>query len=670
MNCGSMKLIVPVLLGLLSVAPVRADFPVVARLKRENVRAVSAGIGSDEKASRICDAGLNFALTWAYMLDKAPFPQPNLEDGNLISFKGLPRLRILRGEAALARKHNLITMPLIWFHKDTLPYIANATYRRCVTARGKTCRVTPCPQDEVYWQKLVAPMIHGVAQVQAEEKCEGGVAIDQEFYVGDLIGGFCYGEGVEGCFCDACFGGFLESRDVDFKPGVFPLHSRYGHIVGKYGLGAYHEFLERKVAEQVDVIAKKARSVKEDLLLGLLPGASTWYLRGIARGMATPELPVMLFSETEYFTGFNPKSAEEVELLGRKGIPAFYVGGMTMSSFNAEGLGGKAAELADEVAGYWLYHGEVLFLSKPKIVPRNPGTNEYVLREAPERYLACLKQANDWISKRDRPLVGKDLLHSRELLTEELFPGGEDYSVCSGGLRPKNTHVGRPGKLIDTDFRSGLPAGWACEGGVKPVKREEGRKAEDGITIELGPDSTDSGAIWQRVPVPKKRKYRFSMEIRSSGVSAPQIGFQVIEPFSGNPYFHAFASETEGRWRYVERYFSPFTPEIKVNLVLRGKGGKVQIRNAKLEEVAPFSATSASLSGKVQGVELEAMRQVKGQLMNPDTGLAYHSLFNGRNDVRYLTAIYGRLPMAIGFSGKIAVGTTLVPIPRARLLVE
>jgi hypothetical protein len=650
-----------------SFCSMAVEYPVVTRLRAEKLRVNSSALSNSKKAKILKDAGLNTVFTFSYILNGAPVKQKTAS-GDLVSDSHLPRLKVIRNEAKLAKKHKLISIPVIWFNKKTVPILQQSPYRKFVSVRGKQYKITPCPLDETYWNKFISPIICAIAKIQAEEKCDGGVALDQEFYSGDLIGGFCYGEGAQGCYCDKCFGDFIRKHEHNFDKSKFPLGNRYLYICQKYSRKQYFNYLEQKLAKQIKSIAAKARKIKPDLLLGQLC-IGTWYLKGLAEGLSAPGLPTIILNEAEYFNGYNKKSKKSLAELKKAGFPYLYAGGLTISAYNARGLGAKAAELAQKTDGYWLYFGEMLFIKNAKIVKHGLRPTEYALREPACRYWPAIKKANNWLDKKEKlPELSKT--KSESFLTEKIFPATTKVVPVKGGLKLLNPQKQLGGILINPDFSQPATKGWHLEGGITQINYDKTKNKKE-LILQLSPESLNKGALWQNCKVKRKQKYRFSAEFKIENVAAPRIGFQFIEPYSKNSYVTVLASNAADQWEFKKWSVSPYNALLGVKILVQGKSGRVFIKNPKLEAIYPIAISSNPVkitpNENLNNIELEIQRDVACELVDPETTLAYFKMESGTTDLRYLSAVYPNSPLKIRLSGEIDTAAKIIKISKAKM---
>lgn len=637
------------LLFLVAGTAFAAEPPVVKRLKNEKIRATSAALSAPPKAKIIKDAGLNTVVTWSYFLQGCPVA-PKKDNEPLYDPAALPRSKTMRNEIRLAAKDNMISLPLLWFHKDTVPVMAQKNYRRAVTSEGRLCKVTPCPADRVYWDELVKPFFLYMAQIQKEEGASGGAAVDLEFYAGELTGGFTYGRGMDGCFCDDCFGEFLKRNNVAFDPAAFPPESRWEYLVKRGQYQDYLDDLAGRVTERTAAIRGEVRAVKPDFVFAVMPGGEGWYFDGLARGFGSADIPMLMFSETEYFGGWSARSAACLENIRSKQLPVLLVGGLTVSAYNAEGLAAKVLELAEKCDGYWLYYGESLFSKSPKIIERSFRPSEYALREPGPRYWQAITAVNERLDAGFS--VSAAAGSGRELGNADIFPG----KASADGIAVPDQAGDAKGRLDGQWVLGGVE----LTGKTKdvPLKKSADstvlQEIPNGFMLDLnGRGERETFTYKQTVAVTPKQKYRIRMDICTDDVSFPLNGFEITEAYSKNPYFRHWASSTGGEWKYFERTVTPYNNKVDVRLLVSGATGKVGFRNIVFEELRDFDLTGAGLPELPSTIVLDNPEPVGVEIINPETGLGYFKLENGVNDLRYLKALYPGMPAAIRVSGEV-----------------
>ena len=646
-------------------------FPVVQRLIKEKVRAITAGTGNDHNSEIIKKNKLNLALSFSYILRNAKI---NKISDKLVTEKTLPRLKSLRNYAKYATAHKLLTMPVIWFHTDTASILQNKLYRRCITFDGQKCNITPCPQDQIYWEKLMAPLFGMLAKIQLEEKAQGGAAFDAEYYAGDLSGGFCYDPSIEhGCFCDYCFGGFLKfnNNDVDIK--TIPVNERFEYVKNKYSSQLYLDYLENKIAIQVGKVAADTRKIKKDFLFGLLPDANNWFLRGVARGFSAPGLPVLIFSEGEYSSGFSKKSQEHISKLNKAPFPYLYAGGLIISRFNAEGLGAKLAEMAVKADGYWLYYGEILLNPKTKVVP-NTFVSEYILREAPKRYWPAIKTANQWLDKQNNKEINtsKNNIVITNLLTNKYFNKlPEQVELTSKGFvktsQAKNTLL-----VKNANFAHALGKDWKSFS----IMPERIKLSAENYALCFNYSSTGTvkqfNSIFQTVLLKKGHKYQVSVDIKAENLKNQYVGFQIYNTAAAGAIMSKIIINADSKWENINNMFTAPVDKIYLSLLANGTKGKVYFKNLQFQEMHNLKITSTSINlNKINTLDSQFDdKQIDLLAMKPGAGLAYFKIIPGQCDsIWFLREIFGNIPLNFELNTNIVNNTKNIPMKKLNAIV-
>ncbi len=628
-----------------------ADAVAVKELKTKGVRGISAGMGSRERVAKFSDAGLNLCLNWSYILQKGT-PGPS---GAVIEQAELPRLKNIENEAKLAKESGVLTMPLIWVHEDTVPFLKKTGSRPCVDVNGRQCKVVPCPSDEAFWQKVMRPLLMKFAAIQKEAGASGGGAIDFEYYTGEFAG-YCYDEiALQGCYCDVCFNGFIEHNAA--KAPVLMLEQRGKYVAENFGQEVYLQYLEQCVYKQAAEMARAVREIKPDFLFGTLPGAGNWFLDGVARGMSAPGLPVLVFNEKEYFTGYNPKTAELQKTLREKGFPVLLAGGLTISSYNGEGLGAKAAEMTRLADGYWLYYGEMLMAAKPRIVPKNPGQNEYILREMPDRYWPAIKRANQWLDRGEK-IESFTNPQSVSLLSKDEFsklPGG--VTVEKDGLRLELAPKGDV-KAANLDFSAPFGRGWQTY--YTPPVCGSGEMVFD----LAGTKDGRWNSVFQAVELVKGQSYQVDVEVKAEKLEQGHLALQVYNSVAAGAIAQQFDHKPNSEWKNLRIRFAAPAEKLYLTLQAHGVGGKVSFRNLKLRETANVELETRPLPKRpIEALTMESSDPfLRGSLLNPETGLEYFYLQPGANLLGYLQAIYPEAPLAVRLTADPVIGQKEVPV--------
>jgi len=625
----------------------------VKRLEREGVRAISAAVGSDDQGGQIVQTGLNTLLRWAYMLQGATARKVPPGEDFVAESDIAGRLGGVLREANLARKYNLVYVPNIWFHTDSLPFMTNNEYRRCVSLHGTRCRITPCPVDEGYWDRLMLPLLKMLAEIEKKAGCSGGAALDLEFYTGDFSGGFCYNKtAVQGCYCDHCFGEFLKSRGEQFRSKDFELTKRADYIRQNYSLRDYLDFQELQVEQKVRSVADRVRKIKPDFMLGMLPFRLNWYLKGVARGMSAPGLPVLIFSEREYSRGFNARTAESVAWLRKEGIPARLIGGLMIGAYTGMGMGAKAAELACRADGYWLYHGQVLYNPNARILPRGKHS-EYKVQEPTARYWEAMKLANAWLDKGARLYQGEPAGEMPILTPATVVKPPEQVIVSEKGI--EITPLPDSGSLVaNGDFTRPFASAWRTfdqPPKIVDLPDRDGRAVL--FDCKVRTRDTYTSSFFQTVKVDPPKRYRVKVDVRTESLELGKVGVQVFHTDKSEAMVNNTVTLSDCPWTTLSGDFAAARPEVHLVLLANGVEGKIWIANVRMHQIDHFrletkrvTLPKGCLPLKVVLPELPGDARLRCFLADPLLERDYFRVAPQTDlDLRYLGAIYGDVPL-------------------------
>ena len=632
---------------------------VVLRLQKESVRAITSAIPNDFVAKRMLNAGLNTCMPWSYILSAATDRARKVSDGqDFVAESDIAaRLEGIKQEAQLAQKYGIVYMPLIWFNTDTVPFLTKNDYRRAVSVDGRQTNITPCPLDEGYWDYLMLPLLKMLAKIENEVGCSGGASLDVEFYAGDFSGGFTYNKtAIQGCYCDHCFGLFLDSRGENISPAKVAFPQRAPYIRMHYSISDYLDFLESILTVKTRSIAQQVRQIKPDFLMGVLPGMRNWYLRGIAKGLSSPGLPVLIFSEAEYSDGFNSETSEQLAWLEKEGVDALLLGGLTLNRFSGIGIGTKAAELAQKADGYWLYYGQELHNPDIKIVAARGRYNQHAVIEPADHYWNAITCANAWLDK--AIVLPNALPHGQmPLFTDILLkklPEGVSLNATGIAIEPAGT---LRGLIINGDFQKPFDSGWQTfdqPPQIVDAPQRHGRA----LLFDFGTRVGDQGltSFFQTISVEPDSHYHFSMDARSQGVESPRVGFQLFPHDNPGILLERTTTLSDTDWSTLQgSVYTGKHSKLTLLILANGTAGKIwadNISSSMLNHIRIETDTIVLSSGRAS-YELvlpklpSTVNNAVWEIMDPITGLPYFREFTDKTDLRYLHAIFPKVPIAV-----------------------
>jgi hypothetical protein len=198
-----------------------------------------------------------------------------------------------------------------------------------------------------YWDEALSPAVVEVATIAAEHPGIAGIQIDMETYDGVLW----YSD--LQCFDDESFAVYLDAlEDAGLRAELEDVGAR-GRMDALIDRGLLRDYLEALSAE-VEAAGRRM----EEAVHAIDPGfafvlyapifSSAWFYRSLARGLATPGLPVVWLS---YDTLTRRQRASWVG----DGIPVVHLGGVIVGNFAPDGLRTALESGLAEADGFWFF---------------------------------------------------------------------------------------------------------------------------------------------------------------------------------------------------------------------------------------------------------------------------------------------------------------------------
>lgn len=271
---------------------------------------VSAKIGI---AAKMREAGLN--AVWP----KITSFHPSGDDERV-----MPRLETWCETCAT---HDLELWPVINFAGGVNELEYFPEFRREVTLGGVTQPHTPCPVEEAYWRKVIFPRCVKLAELSRTRPSLRGVVLDLEMYGADHAG---YSAA---CACESCrrgAGSIKPEELLDWQRREVTRISRE---------------LERAVHRVNETFQFAAMHLEE----------SFPFHEGLALGLGTPNVPVIVAAERTYAAGYTPEVDATRERLRKIGASVRYLGGLSLTHHSAEQVAPQLYALGSHGDGFWLY---------------------------------------------------------------------------------------------------------------------------------------------------------------------------------------------------------------------------------------------------------------------------------------------------------------------------
>ncbi|MFA9478230.1 hypothetical protein ACERK3_07965 [Phycisphaerales bacterium AB-hyl4] len=261
-------------------------------------------------------------------------------------------------------------------------------------------REFPCPMDEGYWARSIAPMMNLAAQVGLEHESIMGVL----FELGDGFGGSNLSPRNNTCFCDDCWARFLDrqaiydsqARDTSYEDGA---RRRWLYSEGLWGV--YHDSQVASLGEVGQKFLAEAREINPELSTHLaLPEAGihyeeNWWYRGFIAAMQSEDMPVVIQSQQTYGTPYNPVMDYLLEQrLKEQGKHTIVVPGLALLWLSPEQVTRRYEKKNHQSPGVFVYRTDNWYgrsLDENHFRPRLPNDDrEYLRRE----YVDALEAAD------------------------------------------------------------------------------------------------------------------------------------------------------------------------------------------------------------------------------------------------------------------------------------
>ena len=195
-------------------------------------------------------------------------------------------------------------------------------YRRYRAPSGRLAERSCCPLDDDYIvNRHIGRWAVAIARGDAD-----GMAVDTEMYESDET------QYPGPCVCDVCFSTYLCEFSSAWKTHYdqIPPERRGQWLSANGATEHYSLFRTQRTAQMYDKIRKQCQEINPAFLFAHPPGLE--YLPGIERGLGTPTMPCLVFSEREYTTGPSTEAYASIRRIRSEGIPRCLCAGCSTSS--------------------------------------------------------------------------------------------------------------------------------------------------------------------------------------------------------------------------------------------------------------------------------------------------------------------------------------------------
>ena len=266
--------------------------------------------------------------------------------------------------------------------------------RNYVTLEGKKWAHTPCPNDAKFWHGKMTNVFVEIARWAKDKPNVPGIILDAEMYGADRT------TFPDACFCEDCRKEIVRELGVEDK-GM--------DLKNKKFLKKYREASTRILERIYEQTRLQVHAVHPGFLLGGLildnvsyDGFTPPFYKAITVAWGTPEVPVLIFSESTYSTGYHSAYARpgkpivrstgsyvqgQASKFGQADYPGYiqewqqrwkdwgahaeFVGGLWINRIPEENFAENLYHLAKNTRGYWLYDMLSLGDNPPSKLPGN-----------------------------------------------------------------------------------------------------------------------------------------------------------------------------------------------------------------------------------------------------------------------------------------------------------
>jgi hypothetical protein len=303
------------------------------------------------------------------MVDVEYVPQEFLSDPGLAHWTAA-----VRGWAEAARRYQIRTMLAIDLggtpaEVESWGDAPRGLYREDPADkehRQANVPLAPCPLQKVYWERILLRRGREIARLARGNPYLVGYGIDPEMYQCHAYGHYKPGGT---CYCDYCLGGFLRSQrqSAEVLKERRTADDRYRWVAEHKLARAYDAYLEQETEKIAVWCRTELHRENPDLLLCVyVLEVGNWFCRGLARGLSTPDMPVVNFCEATYYSlGYErrwlDKTTQRFQELGSNFLQGSAVWDLHFPPTRPGYLAAHAYNLAVRAEGWWYWPGDRLY---------------------------------------------------------------------------------------------------------------------------------------------------------------------------------------------------------------------------------------------------------------------------------------------------------------------
>jgi hypothetical protein len=224
-------------------------------------------------------------------------------------------------------QNQLQLWPVINFAGGVNELEAVPNFRREITTAGITMPHTPCPVEETYWRAVVFSRCLKLAEQSRTRPSLVGVVLDLEMYGADHAGF------TVACACEFCRRGAGSSKSA--------------------ALLDWQRREVRRIARELESDVHRVNPKFQFAVMHLEEPHA--FHEGLALGLGTPDVPVIVAAERTYATGYTIEVDETRERLRALNAHTRFLGGLSLTHHSAEQVAPQLYALGTHGDGFWLY---------------------------------------------------------------------------------------------------------------------------------------------------------------------------------------------------------------------------------------------------------------------------------------------------------------------------
>ncbi len=196
-----------------------------------------------------------------------------------------------------------------WVDRNAFAYLGK-DYRGDVNFVGEDLMPAPCPFDEALWKSITQQAIRS-AKWSKKMHSIAGICFDFELY-GAPDGRYWDNYTYDDCFCDDCFGKFLQAIGAEADVSDITPAERYTFLKKAGAIKAYYELLADRARQKAETLRKTVHKINPNFMFGfygLFPPLgvvekslndlpkhrfmASWFTKGLFEGLGTKQIPVL-----------------------------------------------------------------------------------------------------------------------------------------------------------------------------------------------------------------------------------------------------------------------------------------------------------------------------------------------------------------------------------------